>query len=89
MTTITGCTSSRTLLTSPAATAEVKVADFFKRLFALWISGLAAFTFTGALVLAVVRVISWSNLGYVYVSITVLTLVLAALVYVSQVREES
>ncbi len=87
MTTIYGCTQSRTLLTSAASTAEVKVADFFKRLFTLWISGLAAFTFTGALALAATRFISWSSLGYVYVSITVFTLVLAALVYASRVKE--
>jgi hypothetical protein len=89
MTTISGCTESQTLLASAASASEVKVADFFKRLFALWISGLAAITFMGALFLAIVSVISWSSLGYVYVSITVVTLLLAALSYVSQVREES
>lgn len=88
MTSIFGCTPSRVLLPSAADTVEVKVAHFFERLFALWISAFAAFAFLGALFLAVLRLISWSSAGYVYLGITGITLLLAALVYVSRTREK-
>jgi hypothetical protein len=65
------------------------VGDVFKQLFMAWISGIAALVFTGALLAALVGLISWLSLGYVYIGITAFTLVLAALVYISQPREES
>lgn len=58
----------------------------FKQLFMAWISGIAALVFTGAMLLALVGLISWLSLGYVYIGITAFTLVLAALVYISQPR---
>jgi hypothetical protein len=65
------------------------VGDVFKQLFMAWISGVAALVFTGAMLLALVGLISWLSLGYVYIGITAFTLVLAGLVYFSQPRDET
>ncbi len=66
---------------------EAGMAGIFERLFTVWISAFAAFTFLLALVLAIVHVISWAHLAYVYVSITGITLLLAGLCYASKSRD--
>jgi len=60
------------------------MADIFERLFAVWISAIAALTFILALLLAVFHIISWAQVACVYASITGLTLLLAGLCYVSK-----
>jgi hypothetical protein len=81
--TIFGCGFSRILLPSERST-EVRVASFFAKLFTLWISGIAALIFLGALTLAILHIISWTFLVYIYIGISVFTLVLATLVYLSR-----
>ncbi len=74
-------TKSRIL---PLAEIESSLSAIAERLFSAWISAVAALTFLTALVLAIFGVISWTQLLYVYAGITVVTLTLAALVYVSR-----
>ena len=63
------------------------MASMFERLLAVWISAFAAFTFLIALMLALVHIISWAQLLYVYLSISGITLLLAGLCYASKGRE--
>ena len=63
---------------------ELGLAVIFERLFAVWISGVAALTFICALILALCQVIGWMHLLYIYAGISAVTLVLAGLVYVSK-----
>ena len=63
------------------------MAGIFERLLAVWISAFAAFTFLTALMLALLQIISWGQVVYVYASITGVTLLLAGLCYASKSRE--
>ena len=63
------------------------MAGIFERLLAVWISAFAAFIFLFALVLAVVHVISWTQVAYVYAIITGITLLLAGLCYAWKSRD--
>jgi hypothetical protein len=83
---LTGCIPAKSALTSTPA-MEAGMADIFERVLAVWISAFAAFTFLIALLLAVVHIISWAQLMYVYVSITGITLLLAGLCCVSKSRD--
>lgn len=60
------------------------MAEYMERLFTLWISAFAAFVFLIALILACFNVINWLSVAYVYGGISVVTLVLAALLYISR-----
>jgi hypothetical protein len=64
--------------------ADTDLASIFEIIFSLWISALAALVFLAALFLAIVDVISWTQLLYVYAGLTVFTLLLAALNYFSR-----
>ena len=66
---------------------EAGMAGIFERLLAVWISAFAAFTFLLSVVLAVLHVISWAQVAYVYASITGITLLLAGLCCVSKGRD--
>ena len=59
----------------------------FERLLSAWISAVAAMVFFAALILAAVDAIEWLHVAYVYISITVVTLLLAALVYASKTSD--
>jgi hypothetical protein len=83
---LTGCIPAKSALRSVSA-MEAGLAGIFERLLAVWISGIAAFTFLGALFLAIIGVVSWMQVGYVYASITGITLLLAGLVYAAKARE--
>jgi hypothetical protein len=63
---------------------ESVLAVILERLFFVWISGVAALTFIGALLLAVLGVIGWMQLFYVYGGVTVITLALAGLLYLAR-----
>ena len=63
------------------------MAGIFERLLAVWISAFAAFTFLTALILALLQIISWGQVAYVYASITGVTLLLAGLCYASKNRD--
>ena len=63
---------------------ESALAVILERLFFVWISGVAALTFFGALLLALLGVIGWMQLFYVYAGVTIITLVLAALLYLAR-----
>ena len=82
----TGCIPAKSGLASISA-MEAGMAGIFERLLAVWISAFAAFIFLFALVLAVVHVISWAQVAYVYASITGITLLLAGLCYASKGRD--
>jgi hypothetical protein len=82
----TGCISTKSGLASLPA-MEAGMAGIFERLLAVWISAFAAFTFLFALVLAVVHVISWAQVAYVYAIITGITLLLAGLCYAWKSRD--
>lgn len=69
---------------SPIETTESKLALFFERLFFMWISAFAALTFLFSILLSVLQIISLVQLFYVYGAITLVTLVLASLLYVSR-----
>lgn len=84
--TLIGCISAKSALAFVPA-MEAGMAGIFERLFAAWISAFAAFTFILALLLAVVHVISWTQVAYVYASITGITLLLAGLCYLSKNRD--
>ncbi|NJM36277.1 MAG: hypothetical protein HC850_18070 [Rhodomicrobium sp.] len=64
--------------------ADANLPAVFEVIFSLWISALAALVFLAALFLAIVNVISWTQLLYVYIGLTVFTLLLAALNYFSK-----
>jgi hypothetical protein len=68
----------------PLSIMEPGLAVILERLFFAWISGIAALIFLGALLLAVVRVISWGQLLYVYGGVVAVTLALAGLLYVAR-----
>ncbi|HEY7646017.1 MAG TPA: hypothetical protein VH858_13335 [Hyphomicrobiales bacterium] len=70
------------ILTFPAT--ESALAVILERLFFVWISGVAALTFIGALLLAILGVIGWMQLIYVYAGVTIITLVLAGLLYLAR-----
>jgi hypothetical protein len=75
-------TTKTRVLTSHAA--DSALAAVLERLFFVWISGVAALTFLGALLLAVIGVIGWMQLLYVYSAVTGVTLILAGLLYLSR-----
>lgn len=83
---LTGCIPAKSALASIPA-MEAGMAGIFERLFAVWISAFAAFTFILSLLLAVFHIISWAQVGYVYVGITGITLLLAGLCYASKSRD--
>jgi hypothetical protein len=70
------------MLTFPGT--ESALAVILERLFFVWISGVAALTFIGALLLAILGVIGWMQLFYVYAGMTIITLVLAGLLYLAR-----
>ena len=78
----TGCVSAKSALASMSAMAGI-----FERLLAVWVSAFAAFTFLLSLLLAVVHIISWAQVAYIYVGITGVTLVLAGLCCVTKGRD--
>ena len=80
-----GCISAKSALASIPA-MEAGMAGIFEQLLAVWISAFAAFTFLLSLILAVIHVISWAQVAYVYASITGITLLLAGLCYASKGR---
>jgi hypothetical protein len=63
---------------------ESALAVILERLFFVWISGVAALTFIGALLLTLLGVIGWMQLFYVYAGVTIITLVLAGLLYLAR-----
>jgi hypothetical protein len=63
---------------------ESALAGIVERLFFVWISGVAALIFIGALMLAAFGVIGWMQLFYVYAAVTVITLLLAGLLYLAR-----
>lgn len=67
-----------------AESANSKLTLFLERLFFVWISAAAALTFLATLVLGVLQIVSLTQLLYVYVAITIFTLVLAGLLYISR-----
>lgn len=81
-----GCIPAKSALASIPA-MEAGMASMFERLLTVWISAFAAFTFLIALMLALVHIISWAQLLYVYLSISGITLLLAGLCYASKGRE--
>ena len=82
---LSGCISAKSALASIPA-MEVGMAGIFERLLAAWISAFAAFTFLLSLILAVIHVISWAQVAYVYAIITGITLLLAGLCYAAKRR---
>lgn len=60
------------------------MAEFFERLFTLWISAFAAFAFLVALILASFGIINWLSVAYVYGGVSLVTLVLATVLYLSR-----
>ncbi|MGB0086727.1 MAG: hypothetical protein WBP94_15320 [Rhodomicrobiaceae bacterium] len=74
-------TKSRIL---PLADIELGLAAALELVFSAWISAAAALTFLTALVLALFRIMSWTQLLYVYAGITGVTLLLAFLLYLSR-----
>jgi hypothetical protein len=66
---------------------EAGMAGMFERLLAGWISAFAALAFLISVALALVHIISWMQVAYVYASITGITLGLAALCYASKDRD--
>lgn len=81
-----GCISAKSALAFIPAT-EAGIASMLERLLAVWISAFAAFTFLTALMLALVHIISWAQLLYVYLSISGVTLLLAGLCYAAKSRD--
>lgn len=81
-----GCVLAKSALASMPA-METGMAGIFERLLTAWISAFAAFTFLLSLLLAVVQIISWTQVAYVYASITGITLALAGLCYASKSRD--
>jgi hypothetical protein len=81
-----GCIPAKSAL--PSATAmEAGMAGMFERFLAGWISAFAAFAFLISIGLALVHIISWMQVAYVYASITGITLALAALCYATKDRD--
>jgi hypothetical protein len=80
-----GCIPAKSGLASIPA-MEAGMAGIFERLLAVWISAFAAFTFLFSLILAMLHVISWVQVAYVYAIITGITLLLAGLCYASKSR---
>ncbi len=74
--------------TKPRASAmpamDSAYGPIFERLFAAWIGAFAALLFLSALALAVVQLIDWVQVAYIYAAITAITIVLAGLVYASR-----
>jgi len=74
--------------TKPRASAMPAIdsayGPIFERLFGAWIGAFAALLFLSALVLAVVQLINWMHVAYIYAAITAITVALAGLVYASR-----
>jgi uncharacterized membrane protein len=60
------------------------VGNIFAKILQVWIAAFAALTFLVAIILALAGVLSWWSVLYVYIGISVVTLVLAALVYMTR-----
>jgi hypothetical protein len=60
------------------------VGNIFAKLFQVWIAAFAALTFLVTLILTLVGVLSWWTIVYVYFGISIITLALAALVYMTR-----
>lgn len=58
--------------------------NIFARLFQVWIAAFAALTFLATLILTLIGVLSWWTIVYVYIGISVITLALAALAYMTR-----
>lgn len=67
-----------------AESASSKLTLFLERLFFMWISAAAALTFLTTLLLTLLQVISLAQLLYAYITITIFTLLLAGLLYISR-----
>jgi hypothetical protein len=79
---------STKLSVGPAETVSSRFTLILERLFFMWISAAAALTFLGTLVLTLFQIISLMQLFYVYVAITIFTLLLAGLLYISRQHSE-
>ena len=58
--------------------------NIFAKIFQVWIAAFAALTFLVAIILALAGVLSWWSVLYVYIGISAVTPVLAALVYMTR-----
>jgi hypothetical protein len=60
------------------------VGNIFAKFFQVWIAAFAALTFLVTLVLAFIGVLSWWSVLYVYIGISIITLTLGVLAYMTQ-----
>ena len=58
--------------------------NIFAKILQVWIAAFAALTFLITFILTLVGVLSWWFVLYVYIGISVITLVLAALAYMTR-----
>jgi hypothetical protein len=60
------------------------VGNIFAKILQVWIAAFAALTFLVTIILALGGILSWWSVLYVYIGISVVTLMLAALVYMTR-----
>jgi hypothetical protein len=66
---------------SKAKTVKTSASVFVEALFFIWVGLFASLTFIGTLILAVMGILGFRYVLYIYAGISILTLVLALLLY--------